>query len=449
MSRIGEGIARKGLLADGQKVVVAVSGGVDSMVLLHLLAELAPDRRWRLHVAHFNHLLRGRHSQADQRLVVAAARRLGLPYTAGEARVSEVAAQEKISIEMAARTMRHGFLAEVALREGAFTVALAHHHDDQVELFFLRLLRGSGGVGLAGIRARAPSPADSRVELIRPLLDLAKVEIEAHARQAEIPFRADTSNQSLEFARNRIRNRLLPLLREEYQPALDRVVGRAMEILGAEHEAVVRAARDWRTSGMRPDFQALPMAVQRVLLQEEMIRLGWPPSFEAVEALRLSPAPLSRACGVFLRHDGRGKLATGQTSGRFRREVIQVLLEETAQPVEFSGAKLWWKRVAGRGRERGAPRPGREVFDADRVGERVELRHWRPGDRFQPIGMAQTVKLQDLFTNAKIPRDHRHRGIVASTAQGEIFWVEGLRIGERFKLGANSGNHLIWRWARP
>jgi len=221
LGQVQESIARRRLFRRGQSILVAVSGGADSMALLHVLHGLAARNRWRLTVAHFNHGLRGRSSDADGRLVARTAKKLGLPFVSERADVRQFASAHKLSIEMAARKVRHDFLARAAARRRISSVALAHHADDQLELFFLRLLRGSGGEGLAGMKWRNPSPSSPKIELIRPLLDQPKSALKSFAAEMKIPFREDATNALLEIQRNRIRHELLPLLREKYQPALD------------------------------------------------------------------------------------------------------------------------------------------------------------------------------------------------------------------------------------
>ena len=142
--------------ARGTKLLVAVSGGVDSMVLLHLLKAHSVERRWKLTVAHFNHCLRGRASDADEAFVRKITQRIKLPFVSRRADVKRFARESKLSIEMAARKLRHEYLADIARKHKIKTVALAHHADDQVELFLLRLLRGAGGGGLAGMKGRSP-----------------------------------------------------------------------------------------------------------------------------------------------------------------------------------------------------------------------------------------------------------------------------------------------------
>src|SRR6266566_2045265 len=164
-------IQSRRLIKPRQKFLVAVSGGLDSMVLLELLRRLAPIHHWQLCVAHFNHRLRGRSSQDDERLVRATSAKLKIPCLVGQADVKRVANEQKLSLEMAARRLRHQFLARVALERGLKSIALAHQADDQVELFFLRLLRGAAGPGLAGMKWTSPSPADPNLALVRPLRD--------------------------------------------------------------------------------------------------------------------------------------------------------------------------------------------------------------------------------------------------------------------------------------
>ncbi|HYG24638.1 MAG TPA: tRNA lysidine(34) synthetase TilS [Verrucomicrobiae bacterium] len=440
-------IQSRRLLNDGQRVLVAVSGGVDSMVLLHLLHSLSVSHRWTLSVAHFNHQLRGRSGNADERFVREAALRLKLKCFSEGANVKACAAKEKISVEMAARKLRHEFLARTAREQRIPTVALAHHADDQVELFLLRLLRGSGEEGLAGMRWKRSSPAHPRVTLIRPLLDCPKTALLAYAKEQGIWFREDASNDSLEIQRNRIRHELVPLLQSKYQPALLRVVARVGELSGANAEFVAQAARNWRDDPKSP-FAELHVALQRSCLQQQLVELGIPPHFELIEALRLRPGKrISFGPREFLScgRDGRIKKES-VTRFQTRAPAVEVALSGRAGKLNFNGLEITWKLTKPTNNSLPGRRPRLEVFDADRVGPAVLLRHWQAGDRYQPIGMPGSVKLQDLFTNARIPRDERQRLAVACTGSGEVFWVEKLRISEQFKITPSTTRRLLWQW---
>lgn len=439
----------------GKKILIAVSGGLDSMVLLHALKGLRMTRRWKLTVAHFNHHLRGRASDADEAFVRKTATAMRLPFVAGGADVKKIAKESKVSIEMAARKLRHEFFARVARERKIRLLALAHQADDQVELFFMRLLRGAGG-GLGGMKWRSPSPVDKSILLVRPLLDCSRAELEGFAHENRIRYREDASNASLDFLRNRIRHKLLPLLRSHYQPGLNKAILRLMDIAGAESNLADEMARRWlggvtEAVLVKGDFEKLPEAVQRQVLKLQLAGNGIAADFGMIESLRRSANQfVSTGARVAVSRDSRGRVnLREQAEDEFNRRELIVILHGPGA-VLFDGAELKWR--FGMHRESAKPfppkrKPGTEFFDANQVGGKIILRHWRTGDRFQPIGLKAATKLQDLFTNQKIPRARRHELVVAET-DGEIFWVEGLRISENFKVTPKTKRLLIWGWRR-
>jgi tRNA(Ile)-lysidine synthase len=440
----------------GKKILIAVSGGLDSMVLLHTLKALSKTHCWKLVVAHFNHRLRGRASNGDEGFVRKTAARINLPFIAGMAEVKKIASEQKISVEMAARKLRHEFFAQTARKLKINTVALAHHADDQVELFFLRLLRGAGG-GIAGMRWQSCSPADKNISLIRPLLEVSKTELEQHARENKIYFREDVTNLSLDFLRNRIRHELLPLLLKNYQPGLNKTILRFMEIAGGESDFVSETARSWlrgRGGGLpaKKDFEKLSVAIQRQILRLQLFESEISADFDLIESLRRAPnQPVAVNAGLFVSRDLEGRVNRHKhQTARFTDRQLTVKLKKRGLTI-FDGVKLKWQfdmRRAGSSQfTPPAKRPGTELFDGDKTGEEIILRNWRAGDRFQPIGLKSAIKLQDLFTNQKISRDRRHKLVVAE-AGGEIFWVEGLRISENFKVTSQTKRLLVWQWRR-
>lgn len=445
-SQVRQNIAVRRLWKRQARVLVAVSGGVDSMVLLHLLHGLSAAQGWRLVVAHFNHQLRGRSSDADERLVRREALRLGLRCRVSRGDVRAVSKREGISIEMAARRLRHEFLARMAHATGAGVIALAHHAEDQVELFFLRLLRGAGSDGLAGMRWSNRSPVDARVTLVRPLLDLPKAALEEFARGACIRWREDATNHSTDVLRNRVRHELVPLLVKNYQPALGKVVWRTMALLGAEAECVEDLARVWRKQP--GDFAALPVAVQRRVMLGQLLELGLPGEFEAVEWFRLHPGEVLTMAGESIWRDAAGQVhRRAERPVTFDKSRTRVSLDGKRGRGCFGGMEFRWEIRAARGRRPALGALG-ECFDAEAVGEEMGLRHWQAGDRFETIGLGHPAKLQDLFTNAKVSATERRQRVVAARASGELWWVEGLRIGETCKVTSRTRRWLIWRWKR-
>ena len=340
-------IQKRHLLSRGQKILVAVSGGADSLVLLYVLNSLAPKNRWQISVAHFNHQLRGRASDADEKLVQQTAKKLSLSFYVGRADVKKIAAQSKISVEMAARKLRHEFLARVAREQKISTVALAHHADDQVELFFLRLLRGAGGEGLAGMKWRSPSPADSKITLVRPLLAFTKDEVLEFARVNKIKFRNDATNFANDFLRNRIRNELLPLLQKNYQPGLTKTVLRMMEITGAESEFVSATTAAWLAKPTMA-FARLPVAVQRKVLQSQLTELGVVSDFDLIEQLRVSVGKfVSVSSDLSVARDAGGKIQLANLKEhlgeKFKADELKLNFSGRAGRVEFAGGKFGWK----------------------------------------------------------------------------------------------------------
>jgi tRNA(Ile)-lysidine synthase len=371
-------------------------------------------------------------------------------------------------------------------------VALTHHADDQIELFFLRLLRGTSGMGLAGMRWISPSPCYPGLRLVRPLLDQPKAALRAYAQEAKIPFREDATNAQLDLLRNRVRHELLPMLTERYQPALGKTILRLMETVGAESELVQQTAQHWLSLKSRPPFAELHAALQRQSLQVQLIGLGIEPAFGLIEQLRSGPdQPVTVAPDLVVWRDASGMLHQdrGQETA-FKAASLPLDLSVRQGEVVFGRRRISWQisllpQIQGRwtkariqeafatcadGNDRCdmsdakalGLRPsavdqaaraesisrqcGQEFFDADAVGELITLRHWQPGDRFWPTGMPGPAKVQDLLINRKIPRAERRQLVVATTAKGELFWVEGLRMAESFKLDRRTRRCLKWEW---
>lgn len=432
-------------------IVVGVSGGADSVALVSALSGLARKRGVALTVAHAHHGLRGADADADAVLVQQLAVRLGWAWVTARLNIRGEMNRTAESVEMTARRLRHAFLARTAREVGAAAIALAHHADDQVELFLLRLFRGAGGDGLGGMPALGPSPADPGITLLRPLLGVAKSELIQYVNDVGAEFREDHSNHDLAIPRNHLRQVVLPWLRDAVGPHLDQVIRRTAEIVGADAASVDALADTWLAARRPKAFSRLTTAVQRAVVRRQLWDLGCPVEFDLVERLRLTQTRQSAAAGRSLQRQATGRIqpARAPAPADFQPEQ-QCILMGAQGTHTFAGVRLKWrvkpvKALPARA-ETGAPL---ELFDAAAVGSQITLRHWQPGDRFQPLGFSRPTKLQNLFTNRKVPAAERRQRVLATTADGIIFWVEGLPPGERFKTRTETRSQLQWSWVRP
>lgn len=448
--RVQRNLEEHRMVPETGHLLVAVSGGLDSMVLLALLREVAGPLGLRLSVAHAHHQLRGPDADADAGLVETVTRSWALPLVSRRLAVREALQRSRESLEMTARRLRHRFLVEAARDLGAGRIALAHHADDQVELILLRFLRGAGGEGLGGMAWRNASPADSSLTLVRPLLDLPKSELLRYAEVHRIPFREDASNLDRQMLRNRVRHELRPFLETHFNPSLADGLLRAAAVVGAEAEFVALEAERWlKSTTGRPEFGSLHRAVQRAVIRQQLWEAGIDGTFDQVERLRQSTQaiPVNSDSVVRRGDDGAVVRRAPARALEYRSQRMEVTPTTRPQQRSLSGTEV--RLVLGP--FPGLPvRPKRftEQFDAMALKMPLTLRHWGPGDRFQPLGFPRPSKVQDLLVNRKIPAARRRGLVIGTDASGEVFWIEGLPPGERFKLTAGTTRVLTLKW-RP
>ncbi len=451
--RVRSALERSGL-AGGKLLVVAVSGGPDSLALLHALHRLEADLGLRLHGAHLDHRLRGRASEEDALFVAGTFRGLGIPATVEAADVAAYRRQHRLSLEQAARQVRYAFLARVASEQGADAVALGHTADDQAETVLLHLVRGSGLAGLRGMAPLSRHVFDGRsVVLARPMLEVTRKETLAYCQALGLSPRQDESNLYADVARNRVRLQLVPLL-QQFNPAirdallrLSRSVARDLVHLEAEVErvwpGVVARQGDMLTLD-RAAFSALDPAIQGHLLRRAVLEVKG--DLEGMEQVHLEDMARLMAGPAGTSLDLPGGLSFAVSYGRATlarpgEEGCPLPPLEGQHRLQVPGETIipGWRvtvRQARRGEGAGvpsalacAPDGTFARFDYEAMRGELWVRPRRPGDRFQPLGMAESKKLQDFMVDARVPRPWRDRVPLLVTPRG-IAWVVGWRIAQ-------------------
>lgn len=448
--RVSDQLTDSGLAGSGSLLLVGVSGGGDSVCLLHCLAGLRKRLSFDLHAAHLDHQLRGEASAADAAYVAALCDRMEVPLTVEQADVKGYRRRMRVSLEEAGRDVRYAFFAALAAAVGARAVAVGHTADDQVETVLMHIVRGSG---LTGLRGMTPSShwearGGPRLKLIRPLLGTWRRETSAYCQAEALDPRDDPSNRSPRFLRNRIRHELLPLLRQ-LNPGIDRGMLRLAENAGHVAERLDdETERVWkrvaRLSSGIVELQArllaaLPPSLQRLVMRRALLELRGNlrgiAEVHTKDMLRLTGGPV----GKTLHLPGGLRFHAGYDAHTLEARAANAdspPLEET--PLQVPGVtKLpGWQVEAGM-TPVGASGLGATTYaallDPALSACRLRVRSRRPGDRFQPLGMAGTKKLQDFLVDAKVSR--RSRDAVPLVCAGDdIIWIVGHRISERARV---------------
>lgn len=497
---VAAALGRAGYSENDTQLVVGVSGGVDSVSLINCLSRIQNEHGLRLHVAHLNHQARGEEADQDAQFVSDLAKGLGLDATVEEGDVPAYQIEQRISsFEQAAREFRYRFLARVALTVGATAVAVAHTSDDLAETLLLHILRGSGTRGLQGMAELSPWPGrllnqsnplsseEGRLSLFRPLLGLAKADTLRYCQELGQSFREDSSNDSTQFTRNRIRLSLLPLLEAEFNPKVRESLVRLSKAASLELEYMDGEANIlWRKAvvetGGGIDFRLTELSEAHPALQKLVLRMGY--SKLAGDARRLTQRhldamadlvqsqPRSKSAGRSLDLPRAIKLHRSYDYLRLAREpslpcpfpridqgksLLSPLpdgnpVNVMAGPWDIALRNVACSQVDFVGDAGSKPEFGSfsekntwtAYFDRESIGNHLQVRTWIPGDRFQPLGMAGDKKLQDFFTDAQVPREWRKRIPLLVTERG-IAWVVGYRIADWARVEADNrqGNQAV------
>jgi tRNA(Ile)-lysidine synthase len=439
-------LRKHGLLAPGDRVGVAVSGGADSVALLRLLLELRRELGIVLSVVHFNHKLREADSEEDERFVADLAQENKLEFHSASGDVAQHAAREHLSLETAARKLRYQFFRQL-LVEGKLTrIATAHTLDDQAETVLLRMARGAGTRGLAGVypQLSVPSPQFSDAAIVRPLLSVRRKDLEGYLGALGQTWREDKSNRDLRHARNRVRHEILPRLEQDLNPAVREVLAETAEIARAEEEYWQKEtnqllASAWKRGARQGKLKinaltSLPLALQRRVVRAAGEDLGLRLEFRHVAEI-LGLLPKGAAKSVVLPD---GWTVSGR-SGEFlfARAAPSTTCADYEFPlpvpgmVEVPPAQSRFEAVLVPGNAAAVYNPD-HLLDRTRLGQELRIRNWRPGDRFWPTHTKAPKKIKELLQPLHLSGPERRLWPVVVSGK-HVIWMRGFAAPGQFQ----------------
>lgn len=463
VAKVHRHILERRLITAGERVSVAVSGGADSVALLRVLMELRGELGVVLSVAHFNHRIRGAEADADEQFVRHLAEQFDLEFCPGSGDAPAFAGERGMSLEAAARELRHAWFAQLVSEDRAEKIATAHTRDDQAETVLMRVLRGAGTRGLSGIASMHRQKA-----LIRPFLAVARQEVEDYLNALEQPWREDLSNHDLRHARNRIRHELLPLLERDYNPGIRQVLADLAELASGEEDywrkelaglasRLVRSGKPSRSGRSHREqstravelsaLKALPLAIQRRLLRTMGDQLGVALEFKHIQELLLlaveAPKVVQLPGGLEARRSPRelqiSYRAEEPTSVEYRYLLPvpgQVAVTELgtiirAQVVTVSGDE----KLSGY---------NASLLNRRMLAPELTIRNWRAGDSFFPAHTRSPKKVKELLQagrlGCEVSATKRKSWPVIESA-GKIVWLRGFPPPKEFI--ATSGEAVL------
>lgn len=430
-----------GLVIPGDRVVVAVSGGPDSVCLLDILYSLRRDLNMELVVAHVDHGLRPAEDQEETRFVAALAEARNLPFETERVHIDPAGG----SLEDRARKARYQFLEEVSICFSAQKIALGHQRNDQAETVLMRLLRGSGTGGLSGI---APL-RDGKI--IRPILELSRPAIEAYLRGRGLRFKTDPTNREEKFLRNRIRSVLIPSL-EQYQPRVIDILAQTADILREDHHYLERVSGEWLANAAQArrndlveigvnELLDLPLALRKRVIRQCVTIVA-----EGLSGVTLKHINAVDQLAAGKRSQGTLRLPKGLVIERiydrisFKKGITEkasdyfyIVKEPGRFVLEEISCTLFMEEMPRAMASIREDNPWTACLDARKIRYPLVLRNFRPGDRFVPLGMEGRKKVKDFFIDRKVPRRLRSRLPILLSGD-KILWVCGMMIDERVKV---------------
>ncbi|MBW2100176.1 MAG: tRNA lysidine(34) synthetase TilS [Deltaproteobacteria bacterium] len=451
-----------------ESVLVGVSGGPDSIAMLHVLLDLSPCMSLRLGVAHVNHCLRHKDSDNDAQFVESLAKELGLPFYIKKEDVLKYQKDNGLSQEEAARRVRYAFYYDIAKKNDFGKIALGHHADDNAELVLMYLFRGSGPLGLSGI----PPVRDNKI--VRPLIKSTRSQILDFLEVKGLDYVTDISNTDVKYLRNRIRHHLIPALKEDYNPAITQTLNRLSSIIRSEEEWIeeviepvfkktVLAIENKKLTLCISRLKGIHVAAQRRIIRKaikkikgDLRRITFSHIDSAICLMENGPdwGSLDFPDRVRIKRTGDHLLFSKEkhplrSLGIKKKETLfpeykifsngfkaeKVFIKETGVYLSFTetGASTLFD-FHGKGKNIA-------FFDINKLHFPLTIRSFQPGDRFTPLGMSGTQKVKKFFINNKIPPSERSKCLILTSGQ-QIIWIVGHRIDESVKVTSSTNRVL-------
>ncbi len=425
------------------RILIAVSGGVDSVVLMDAIALLTQKFNYNIAVAHYNHNLRGLDSDEDEQFVKQFAERYNTKIFTANGKVRAYSEKNALSIEHAARILRYKFFERTSRNIDADFVATAHTADDSAETLLLNLLRGSGLTGLAGIPKIRTFVKN--VRLIRPLLEMRKTDLINYAKERRLIWKEDKSNQLLDYTRNKVRLSLIPMLEKTYNPNIIDTLNRTAKLINGADEFIadmVNNSIDYVIDDVRQErfavktnlLQTFPEFVQGEIIQQlvnKYFRISSLPMKKIAEILEL----INHQSGAIYQINKNYHVLADRKRLIFTKVEDYTKISESflvAQGFENAEISLKVTPVQKNGIKFNE-NPYEEYIDKSKITKSLKIRNWEEGDVFVPLGMCGTMKVSDFLTNQKIALIDKEKVLVLVSGN-EIVWIVGHRVSDKFKV---------------
>jgi tRNA(Ile)-lysidine synthase len=434
LSRFIEYSSKEKLFGKDSRVLLAVSGGIDSMVMAWLFRESGTKHA----IAHCNFSLRGKESDGDEEFVASWAASNDIHFYSTRFDTLGYAATRKISVQMAARELRYDWFSSLVLNEGFDAVAIAHNLNDNVETFLINLLRGTGLSGLTGMKQHAG-------DVIRPLLFASRDEIAAFAEEKKIEYREDSSNLQLKYTRNRIRHKVMPEM-EKVNPGVLGAITDTMSHLESSSEIVDVYISKLGMELFRLKDDEAEADIKSLL----SLTPDTPHIYELFRRYGISPKQTTEVIALMRSDTGKYMYTSTHRLLNDRGKII-ITPRTIEAPAEYLFSSVDEMRISGLFSDLRITGPSDESLpispliaslDLDQVDFPVTVRHWEPGDRFMPLGMQQMKKISDFLIDLKVPVSEKEKVLLLLSGR-RVMWVMGYRIDDRFRITDQTDRILI------